>query len=73
MPENNKRSTPRLLIAAMGLTAGLMMAPQTFAGSMGYVTNSAGEAWKVSGELHGAKGSGSGPHVPQDPETLQVV
>jgi outer membrane protein OmpA-like peptidoglycan-associated protein len=50
MPENNKCSTPRLLIAALGLTAGLAMAPQSFAGPMSNVTTSAGERWMVSGE-----------------------
>lgn len=50
MPENNKRSTPRLLIAAMGLTAGLMLAPQAFAGpQMGYVLSSSGEVWTSAG------------------------
>ncbi len=56
MPENNKRSTPRLLLAALGLTAGLAMAPLSYAGPMSNVTTSAGERWMVSGECLKSKG-----------------
>lgn len=51
MPENKKHATPRLLITALGLTAGLVLAPQVFAKpSMGYVTDAGKEPFKVSGE-----------------------
>ncbi len=52
MLQKKKCPTPRQIIAAMGLTIGLVLAPQAFASSqMGYVTTTGGgQAWMVSGE-----------------------